>query len=286
MLFKCLPDGAQIPGRFPGPVHARGKWFTVDIHCHVLTPKAEEMVGGRPAADWQPREVHSPTSAPARSTASRPSAPASSSARSRSGSRTWTGWGSTSRRSRRRRHQTYYSADPDLGIATARVINDNLADICGRHPDRFSALGTVPFQAPDLAVAELDRLHKSLGLRGIEIATNVGGEDLSEPRVSARSSPASRNWASSVFMHPDRLPRGAAASRDHYLDQRDRQPARYDGRGAPPDLWRRPARPPQLEAGAVAWRRLSAGLFRAHRSCRLGPAGHLRTASARCRRPI
>ena len=37
MLFKCLPPGAAIPGRFPGPVHARGKWFTVDIHCHVLT---------------------------------------------------------------------------------------------------------------------------------------------------------------------------------------------------------------------------------------------------------
>ena len=47
MLFKCLPTGAQIPGRFPGPVHERGKWFTIDIHCHVLTPKAAEMVAGR-----------------------------------------------------------------------------------------------------------------------------------------------------------------------------------------------------------------------------------------------
>ncbi len=61
-------------------------------------------------------------------------------------------------------NQTYYGADPDLGIATARVVNDNLADIAGRHPDRFVPLGTVPFQAPELAVAELDRLHKSLGL--------------------------------------------------------------------------------------------------------------------------
>ena len=26
-------------------------------------------------------------------------------------------------------NQTYYAADPDLGIATARVVNDNLADI-------------------------------------------------------------------------------------------------------------------------------------------------------------
>ena len=58
MLFKCLPPGAQIPGRFPGPVHARGKWFTVDIHCHVQTPKAAEMVGDDAAATRHPREVY------------------------------------------------------------------------------------------------------------------------------------------------------------------------------------------------------------------------------------
>ena len=44
MLFKCRPEGLPIPGRFPGPAHARGKWFTIDIHCHLLTVKAEEMV--------------------------------------------------------------------------------------------------------------------------------------------------------------------------------------------------------------------------------------------------
>src|SRR5260370_4496712 len=58
MLFKCLPHGAQIPGRFPGPVHARGKWFTVDIHCHVVTPRAAEMVAGNAAATRHPREEY------------------------------------------------------------------------------------------------------------------------------------------------------------------------------------------------------------------------------------
>ena len=46
MLFKCLPPGAEIPGRFPGPVHAHGKWFTIDIHCHVRSDKAAAMVEG------------------------------------------------------------------------------------------------------------------------------------------------------------------------------------------------------------------------------------------------
>ena len=58
MLFKCLPPGAVIPGRFPGPAHSRGKWFTVDIHCHVLTPKAAEMVAGNADATRHPREVY------------------------------------------------------------------------------------------------------------------------------------------------------------------------------------------------------------------------------------
>src|SRR5262249_19611864 len=101
--------------------------------------------------------------------------------------------------------QTYYSADPDLGIATARVINDNLAEICGKYPDRFVGLGTVPFQAPELAVAELERLHKSVGLRGIEIATNVAGADLSEPRfrpIFARA----EELGLVLFMHPTGFP--------------------------------------------------------------------------------
>jgi hypothetical protein len=49
MLFSCLPPGSRIPGRFPGPAHARGKWFTVDIHCHIRSDKATAMVAGNEA---------------------------------------------------------------------------------------------------------------------------------------------------------------------------------------------------------------------------------------------
>jgi hypothetical protein len=44
MLFTCLPPGARIEGRFPGPARPRGKHFTVDIHRHVHTPRADETV--------------------------------------------------------------------------------------------------------------------------------------------------------------------------------------------------------------------------------------------------
>src|SRR6202030_133319 len=111
--------------------------------------------------------------------------------------------------------QTFYGADPDLGLAVSREINDNIAEICGKYPDRFTGLGTVPFQAPELAVAELERLHKSLGLRGIEIATNVAGADLSEPRfrpIFARA----EELGLVLFMHPTGFPE-ASRFRDHYF---------------------------------------------------------------------
>jgi aminocarboxymuconate-semialdehyde decarboxylase len=214
MLFTCLPEGAQIPGRFPGPMHARGKWFTIDIHCHVLTPEAEEMVKGAGLTDWQPRMVfaNEHTRQINREQAERNRIQFSSVEKRLAD---MDRMGIDIQAITPSPAQTYYSAEPDLGLATARVINDNLAEICAKHPDRFVGLGTVPFQAPELAVAELNRLHKSLGLRGIEIATNVAGADLSEERfrpIFARA----EELGLTVFMHPTGFPE-ASRFRDHYL---------------------------------------------------------------------
>ena len=64
MLFKCLPPGTEpLAGRFPGPVHARGKWFTLDIHCHVNSVKATAMVEGNEAVSrWFLETQASPAS--------------------------------------------------------------------------------------------------------------------------------------------------------------------------------------------------------------------------------
>src|SRR5207248_3534535 len=130
MLFTCLPEGAQIPGRFPGPVHARGKWFTIDIHCHVLTPKAEEMVKEAGLTmDWQPRHhfANERTRQVNREQAERNRVQFSSVEKrledmDRMGIDIQAITPSPA--------QTFYSVPAELGIATARVINDNLAEIC------------------------------------------------------------------------------------------------------------------------------------------------------------
>src|ERR1044072_7335259 len=74
--------------------------------------------------------------------------------------------------------QTYYRTNPGDGAQLARQVNERLAEIVGKWPDRFVGLGTVPLQDPDLAVSELVFLSKNLGLRGVEINPSVNGMDL------------------------------------------------------------------------------------------------------------
>ena len=214
MLFKCLSPGAEVPRRFPGPVHARGKWFTIDIHCHVRSDKAAAMVEGNAAVSRWFLETQA--------------SPQSQAINRQNGERTHLQGMSAEQRIADMDHmgidiqaispaprQTYYGADADLGMATARVLNDEIAEMCGRHPDRFTGLGTVPFQAPDLAIAELDRLYKSLGFRGIEIMTHVAGEDLSADRfrkIFARC----EELGLVVFMHPDGFTEAGRLA-DHYF---------------------------------------------------------------------
>jgi aminocarboxymuconate-semialdehyde decarboxylase len=214
MLFKCLPPGAEIPGRFPGPVHARGKWFTIDIHCHVRSDKAAAMVEGNTAvSQWfletaaseHSRIINRQNGERTRLQGSSPEKRIEDMDR----------MGIDIQAISPAPRQTYYGADPDLGRETSRAVNDFIAEICGRYPDRFVGLGTVPFQAPDLAIAELDRLHKSLGFRGIEIMTHVAGEDLSADRfrkIFARC----EELGLVVFMHPDGFTE-ACRFADHYF---------------------------------------------------------------------
>ena len=58
-----------------------------------------------------------------------------------------------------------------------------LAEIVAAWPERFVGLGTVPLQNVDMAVAELERCVKKLGLRGVEINPNVNGMDLADPKL-------------------------------------------------------------------------------------------------------
>ncbi len=51
--------------------------------------------------------------------------------------------------------QYHYGIPAKAGQDVARLINDRIAGIVRERPDRFVGLGTVPMQAPELAVEEL-----------------------------------------------------------------------------------------------------------------------------------
>ena len=214
MLFTCTPPGALIPGRFPGPQRARGKWFTVDIHCHVQFDKADEMV--RPfwtaERDATMRFANERTRAVQKEQMERVHVQLTSIEKRLADMDVM---GIDVQAISPAPVQMYYWTEPDLGLATARAVNDNIADIVGRHPDRFVGLGTVPFQAPELAVRELERLVRSLGLRGIEISSNVAGADFSEPRFRPIFAKC-EELGVVLFMHPSGFTDGRRLG-DHYF---------------------------------------------------------------------
>jgi len=112
--------------------------------------------------------------------------------------------------------QYCYWTEPELGREITRAVNDNIASIVAAHPDRFVGLGHLPMQAPQLALAELDRCAKSLGMRGVELCTNVNGKDLAEKEfapVFARL----EELGMVVFLHPGGFTQGERLS-EHYLN--------------------------------------------------------------------
>ena len=54
-----------------------------------------------------------------------------------------------------------YWAKPQHTLELAQFLNDHIAGIVADYPTRFIGLGTVPMQAPDLAIREMERCVKS-----------------------------------------------------------------------------------------------------------------------------
>jgi aminocarboxymuconate-semialdehyde decarboxylase len=105
-----------------------------------------------------------------------------------------------------------YWARPGDALDLAMHLNDHIASVCRDFPHRFAGLGTVPMQMPRLAIQELRRCVGDLGLRGIEIGTNINGMNLDDPTFFPIFE-AAADLGACVFIHPwemmaqDRMPR-------------------------------------------------------------------------------
>jgi aminocarboxymuconate-semialdehyde decarboxylase len=94
-----------------------------------------------------------------------------------------------------------YWAKPDHGYDLARLLNDHIAGVVREHPTRFAGLGTLPLQAPELAMRELERCVNDLGLRGVQIGSHVNGFNLDHPSLFPIFQ-AAQEFGAAIFVHP------------------------------------------------------------------------------------
>ncbi len=74
-----------------------------------------------------------------------------------------------------------YWANPDDCLDLSMFLNDHIAQLVTDYPKNYVGLGTIPMQDTDLAIEELGRC-KEIGLKGVQIGSNINNQNLSEGR--------------------------------------------------------------------------------------------------------
>jgi len=95
-------------------------------------------------------------------------------------------------------------AAPQDGLELAKRANDEMAQLVAEHPDRFVAgVAALPLNDVELALQEIDRAVSDLGLKGIQMGTDLSGKPLDAPELI----PIYERMAHHdlpIFIHPSR----------------------------------------------------------------------------------
>jgi aminocarboxymuconate-semialdehyde decarboxylase len=98
-------------------------------------------------------------------------------------------------------HQGLEWADAQTSLRLARTTNDWIAKAVASAPTRFIGLGTLPLHVPPLALAELQRCLRELGLKGVAISTTAAGTELGDGALRPFWAKAEELGAV-VYIHP------------------------------------------------------------------------------------
>jgi aminocarboxymuconate-semialdehyde decarboxylase len=239
MMFTCVTPGCEQPGHYHPAMAAsrkgastasrpkkhaktvvrdrKGRALRVDIHCHYLNRDAAAKLAHLNPSQYEPGvKFASPLTREVNVKQMHDRAPKLSTIEVRLAD--MDKMGIDIQAVCPAPQQTYYWTEPGLGLEVSRMINDRLAEIVATWPDRFVALGTVPLQNVELAVGELERCVKQLGLRGVEINPNVAGRELTDPSLNLdRFFAKARELDIVIFMHPIGFTQGERLM-EHYLN--------------------------------------------------------------------
>jgi aminocarboxymuconate-semialdehyde decarboxylase len=94
---------------------------------------------------------------------------------------------------------SYWLAPEDAKILI-RYLNDQIAAMVARAPERFVGLGAVPLQDTEAALNELDYLMRTLQFSGVEIASHVNGTSIGDARFEPFFA-AAEELGAAVFVH-------------------------------------------------------------------------------------
>lgn len=89
----------------------------------------------------------------------------------------------------------------DKSVKWHRYMNEHMAALCQKTPDRFSMLASVPFPHAQESAAELEYAMKELGAVGVVVAANVEGTNLGELDLDAFWQTAA-DLNAGIFIHP------------------------------------------------------------------------------------
>jgi 6-methylsalicylate decarboxylase len=94
-----------------------------------------------------------------------------------------------------------YLGDESAATACARLVNDALAELCGRHRESFSFWATLPLPHVDAALAECVRAFDQLGAAGVTLLCFCENESIARPEFDPLFAELDRRNAI-VFLHP------------------------------------------------------------------------------------
>jgi predicted TIM-barrel fold metal-dependent hydrolase len=95
-------------------------------------------------------------------------------------------------------------AGPDKSPDLAKMVNDEMAELVMKHPDRFvAAIACLPMNNVDATLTEIDRAIKDLKFRGIQINTPVDDKPLDSPEFMPIYEKMAR-YNLPVIIHPMR----------------------------------------------------------------------------------
>jgi aminocarboxymuconate-semialdehyde decarboxylase len=83
----------------------------------------------------------------------------------------------------------------------AKMVNDGYAELVAKYPKRFLAFASIPMDAPDAALKELERCHGQLRFQGVILLSNIRGRALTDTAYRPFFEEADR-LGLCIFLHP------------------------------------------------------------------------------------